>query len=132
MGNDMAKIRTIYQFFSVLRAKIFRTRKNFSGSNATLLPRVSRLCQVTLDLFGPEQGPFEPMPPCMEFYKVEIFSIMMRFLPIFNIPPLKSKPALCSSTVTTSALPQPTTDRGLCLCPTPSFSLPCSAPCRQQ
>ena len=27
--------------------------------------------QLTLDLSGPEQGPFEPMPPCMEFFKVK-------------------------------------------------------------
>jgi len=35
------------------------------------LPRAadSPECQVTLDLSGPEQDPFEPMPPCMEFYK---------------------------------------------------------------
>ena len=43
--------------------------------------------QVTLDLFGPEQGPFEPMPPCMEFYKVERFAIMIRFLPVLLFPP---------------------------------------------
>ena len=42
---------------------------------------------MTLDLFGPEQGPFEPMPPCMEFYKVERFSMMIRFLPVLFFLP---------------------------------------------
>ena len=32
------------RFFSVIHAKTFRTRKNFPGSNATLLPMVFRLC----------------------------------------------------------------------------------------
>ena len=53
------------------------------------LPRAadSPECQVTLDLSGPEQDPFEPMPPCMEFYKVERFSMMIRFLPILLFIP---------------------------------------------
>jgi len=34
--------------------------------------------QITLDLSGPEQWPMEPMPPCMEFFKVEVFSVMMK------------------------------------------------------
>ena len=53
------------------------------------LPRAadSPECQVTLDLCGPEQGPFEPMPPCMEFYKVEGFSMMIRFLPVLFFLP---------------------------------------------
>ena len=34
--------------------------------------------QLTLDLSGPEQGPFEPMPPCMEFSKVKRLSVVMR------------------------------------------------------
>ena len=32
------------RFFSYIRAKTFRTRKNFPGSNATLLTRFLRLC----------------------------------------------------------------------------------------
>ena len=31
-------------YFSVIRAKTFRMRKNFLGSNATLLPRFFCLC----------------------------------------------------------------------------------------
>ena len=38
--------------------------------------------QLTLDLSGPEQGPFEPMPPCMEFFKVKRLSVVMRYLMI--------------------------------------------------
>ena len=36
--------------------------------------------QLTLDLTGPEQSPMEPMPPCMEFFQVEIFSVMMKYV----------------------------------------------------
>ena len=70
--------------------------------------------QVTLDLFGPEQGPFEPMPPCMEFYKVERFSIMIRFLPILNSSlEIKTCPLqfhsdhLCSTTAHNGSWPLP-------------------------
>ena len=38
--------------------------------------------QLTLDLSGPEQGPLEPMPPCMEFFKVKRLSVVMRYLMI--------------------------------------------------
>ena len=34
--------------------------------------------QITLDLTGPEQWPMEPMPPCMEFFQVEVFSVMIK------------------------------------------------------
>ena len=34
--------------------------------------------QLTLDLSGPEQWPMEPMPPCMEFFQVEIFSVFIK------------------------------------------------------
>ena len=36
--------------------------------------------QLTLDLTGPEQRPMEPMPPCMEFFQVDIFSVMMKYV----------------------------------------------------
>ena len=38
------------RFFSVIRAKTFRTRKNFPGSNATLLPRFLGLCPLSQDI----------------------------------------------------------------------------------
>ena len=36
--------------------------------------------QLALDLTGPEQRPMEPMPPCMEFFQVDIFSVMMKYV----------------------------------------------------
>ena len=42
-----------FSVFSVLRAKTFRTRKNFPGSNATLLPRFLRLWKI---IVRPAQG----------------------------------------------------------------------------
>ena len=38
--------------------------------------------QVALKLSGPEQGVMEPMPPCMELFKVERLSVVMRCLTI--------------------------------------------------
>ena len=37
--DRFGSIGRVEQVFSVVRAKTFRTRKNFPGSNATLLPR---------------------------------------------------------------------------------------------
>ena len=51
--QSSGKIRTVLKvlgpfkrFFCYIRAKTFRTRKNFPGSNATLLPRFFCLCRV--------------------------------------------------------------------------------------
>ena len=52
--------------------------------------------QLTLDLSGPEQGPFEPMPPCMEFFKVERLSVMKRCLTISIYSPLSNDDITCS------------------------------------
>ena len=53
MGNDLGKSGQFICFFSVTRAKTFRTRKNFPGSNASLLPRFLRLwLQVVKDVDG--------------------------------------------------------------------------------
>ena len=47
-----------------------------------LPPANSQEEQVALELSGPEQGVMEPMPPCMEFFKVERLSVVMRCLSI--------------------------------------------------
>ena len=52
--------------------------------------------QLTLDLSGPEQGPFEPMPPCMEFFKVERLSVMKKCLTISIYSPLSNDDITCS------------------------------------
>ena len=52
--------------------------------------------QLTLDLSGPEQGPFEPMPPCMEFFKVERLSVVMRCLTISIYSSLSNDDITCS------------------------------------
>ena len=53
--------------------------------------------QLTLDLSGPEQGPFEPMPPCMEFFKVERLSVVMRYSKIAIYSSLSNDDTTCSS-----------------------------------
>ena len=47
-----------------------------------LPPANSQEEQVVLELSGPEQGMMEPMPPCMELFKVERLSVVMRCLTI--------------------------------------------------
>ena len=86
--------------------------------------------QLTLDLTGPEQSPMEPMPPCMEFFQVEIFSVMMKCTLIIFQPSLRFQSSPSRYTVNISALPQPT-----CVCgPSPhlvaSLSHPSTARCR--
>ena len=89
-------------------------------------------CQITLDLSGPEQWPMEPMPPCMEFFQVEIFSVMMKCTLIIFQPSLWFQSSLSRSTVSISALPPPTWACG----PSPhlvaSLCHPSTAPCRQK
>ena len=88
--------------------------------------------QLTLDLTGPEQRPMEPMPPCMEFFQVEIFSVMMKCTLIIFQPSLRFQSSLSRSTVSISALPPPTWACG----PSPhlvaSLCHPSTAPCRQK
>ena len=88
--------------------------------------------QLTLDLTGPEQRPMEPMPPCMEFFQVEIFSVMMKCTLIIFQPSLWFQSSLSRSTVSISALPPPTWACG----PSPhlvaSLCHPSTAPCRQR
>ena len=86
--------------------------------------------QLTLDLTGPEQRPMEPMPPCMEFFQVEIFSVMMKCTLIIFQPSFRFQSSPSRYTVNISALPQPT-----CVCgPSPhlvvSLSHPSTARCR--
>ena len=86
--------------------------------------------QIPLDLSGPEQWPMEPMPPCMEFFQVEIFSVMMKCTLIIFQPSLRFQSSPSRYTVNISALPQPT-----CVCgPSPhlvaSLSHPSTARCR--
>ena len=50
MGNDLERSRQL-SGFSVIRAKTFRMRKNFPGSNATLLPRFLRLWGLVHSVF---------------------------------------------------------------------------------
>ena len=88
--------------------------------------------QIPLDLSGPEQWPMEPMPPCMEFFQVEIFSVMMKCTLIIFQPSFRFQSSPSRYTVNISALPQPT-----CVCgPSPhlvaSLSHPSTAPCRQK
>ena len=52
--------------------------------------------QLTLDLSGPEQGPFEPMPPCMEFFKVKRLSVVMRCSTIAIYSSLSNDDITCS------------------------------------
>ena len=47
----MKVLRQFKRFFSVIRAKTFRMRKNFPGSNATLLPRFLRLWGLVHSVF---------------------------------------------------------------------------------
>ena len=47
-----------------------------------LPPANSQEEQVALELSGPDQGVMEPMPPCMEFFKVERLSVVIRCLTI--------------------------------------------------
>ena len=88
--------------------------------------------QLTLDLTGPEQSPMEPMPPCMEFFQVEIFSVMMKCTLIIFQPSLWFQSSLSRSTVSISALPPPTWACG----PSPhlvaSLCHPSTAPCRHK
>ena len=88
--------------------------------------------QITLDLTGPEQWPMEPMPPCMEFFQVEVFSVMMKCTLIICQPSLRFQSSLSRSTVSISALPPPTWACG----PSPhlvaSLCHPSTAPCRQK
>ena len=88
--------------------------------------------QLTLDLTGPEQRPMEPMPPCMEFFQVEIFSVMMKCTLIIFQPSLRFQSSLSRSTVSISALPPPTWACG----PSPhlvaSLCHPSTAPCRHK
>ena len=88
--------------------------------------------QIILDLSGPEQWPMEPMPPCMEFFQVEIFSVMMKCTLIIFQPSLRFQSSLSRSTVSISALPPPTWACG----PSPhlvaSLCHPSTAPCRQR
>ena len=88
--------------------------------------------QLTLDLSGPEQWPMEPMPPCMEFFQVEIFSVMMKCTLIIFQPSLRFQSSLPRSTVSISALPLPTWACG----PSPhliaSLCHPSTAQCRQK
>ena len=88
--------------------------------------------QLTLDLTGPEQRPMEPMPPCMEFFQVEIFSVMMKCTLIIFQPSLRFQSSLPRSTVSISALPLPTWACG----PSPhliaSLCHPSTAQCRQK
>ena len=88
--------------------------------------------QLTLDLTGPEQSPMEPMPPCMEFFQVEIFSVMMKCTLIIFQPLLRFQSSLSRSTVSISALPPPTWACG----PSPhlvaSLCHPSTAPCRHK
>jgi len=88
--------------------------------------------QLTLDLTGPEQSPMEPMPPCMEFFQVEIFSVMMKCTLIIFQPSLRFQSSLSRSTVSISALPPPTWACG----PSPhlvaSLCHPSTAPCRHK
>ena len=51
-----------------------------------LPPANSQEEQVVLELSGPEQGVMEPMPPCMELFKVERLSVVMRCLTIEFTP----------------------------------------------
>ena len=49
----MKVLRQFKRFFSIIRAKTLRMRKNFPGSNATLLPRFLGLCFVIIiGIFG--------------------------------------------------------------------------------
>ena len=88
--------------------------------------------QLTLDLTGPEQSPMEPMPPCMEFFQVEIFSVMTKCTLIIFQPSLRFQSSLSRSTVSISALPPPTWACG----PSPhlvaSLCHPSTAPCRHK
>ena len=88
--------------------------------------------QLTLDLTGPEQRPMEPMPPCMEFFQVEIFSVMMKCTLIIFQPSLWFQSSLSRSTVSISALPPLTWACG----PSPhlvaSLCHPSTAPCRHK
>ena len=88
--------------------------------------------QLALDLTGPEQRPMEPMPPCMEFFQVEIFSVMMKCTLIIFQPSLRFQSSLSRSTVSISALPPPTWACG----PSPhlvaSLCHPSTAPCRHK
>ena len=43
-----------------------------------LPPANSQEEQVALELSGPEQGVMEPMPPFMEYFKVERLSVVIR------------------------------------------------------
>ena len=88
--------------------------------------------QITLDLTGPEQWPMEAMPPCMEFFQVEIFSVMMKCTLIIFQPSLRFQSSLSRSTVSISALPPLTWACG----PSPhlvaSLCHPSTAPCRHK
>ena len=72
-------------------------------------------CQITLDLSGPEQWPMEPMPPCMEFFQVEILSVMMKctsiifftFLEVSFFSFQVHSEHLCSLTAHSGMWPQP-------------------------
>ena len=88
--------------------------------------------QLTLDLTGPEQSPMEPMPPCMEFFQVEIFSVMMKCTLIIFQPSLWFQSSLSRSTVSISALPPPTWACGLSPLLVASLCHPSTAPCRQK
>ena len=44
------------RFFCYIRAKTFRTRKNFLGSNVTLLPRFFCLCIFGVHKYAPKFG----------------------------------------------------------------------------
>ena len=89
-------------------------------------------CQITLDLSGPEQWPMEPMPPCMEFFQVEIFSVMMKCTLIIFQPLLRFQSSLSRSTVSISALPPPTWACGLSPLLVASLCHLSTAPCRQK
>ena len=88
--------------------------------------------QLALDLTGPEQRPMEPMPPCMEFFQVEIFSVMMKCTLIIFQPSLRFQSSLSRSTVSISALPPPTWACGLSPLLVASLCHPSTAPCRQK
>ena len=72
-------------------------------------------CQITLDLSGPEQWPMEPMPPCMEFFQVEILSVMTKCTSIIFLTFLEvsffsfqvHSEHLCSLTAHSGMWPQP-------------------------
>ena len=55
-----------------------------------LPPANSQEEQVALELSGPDQGVMEPMTPCMEFFKVERLSVVIRCLTIASYSSLSN------------------------------------------